>query len=112
MMGRVITLARSNLHDLFKGILELYLKSQYPSFNLLKVPNKQILKVNGAVITKKKQNMIDYILDYCDHNDSALMKLRRCLPSYKKNRVLLIKKMKRLGIHNWYLQEDIRSKSG
>jgi hypothetical protein len=112
MMGRVITMARTTLHDLFRGELELYLKSQYPSFNLLKVPNKSVIKLRGAVITKKKQNMIDYILDYCDHNDSALMKLRRCLPSYKNNRALLIKKMRRLGIHNWYLQEDIRGKSG
>ena len=52
MMGRVITLAQSNLHDLFRGELELYLKSQYPSFNLLKMPNKRIIKLRGAVIAK------------------------------------------------------------
>lgn len=107
-MGRVITLAQSNLHDLFKGELELYLKSQFPNFNLNNLPNKRVIKIKGTKIRENKPDVIEYIINYCKNNESKLMQLRKFLPSYKNNEKLLIRKMKRLGLSNWYLYEDIR----
>lgn len=107
-MGRVITLAQSNLHDLFKGELELYLKSQFPNFNLNNLPNKRVIKIKGTKIRENKPNVIEHIINYCKNNESKLMQLRKFLPSYKNNEKLLIRKMKRLGLSNWYLYEDIR----
>jgi len=106
----IIKMAQSNLHDLFQGELEMYLLSQYPGFSLRKLPNKRVIKLGGIRIPKKMPTVIDYILDCCDKNDNILMKLRRFLPSFKSNRELIIRKMRRKGLDNWYLYEDVKNK--
>lgn len=108
----IINLAQSHLHDLFKGELELYLMSQFPNFRLSIVPNKRIIKVKGVKIPKDTPNVIDRILEYCKKNDNAIMSLRKFLPSYKRNEDLIIRKMKRKGLDQWYLAEDIKKSNG
>lgn len=106
----IINLSQSCLHDLFKGELELYLMSQYPGFKLVNIPNKRIVKVKGIKIPKDTPNVINRILEYCKKNDNVLMSLRKFLPSYKRNEKLLIRKMKRKGLDQWFLAEDIKKK--
>jgi len=100
------------MHDLFKGELELYLMSQYPGFKLSNIPNKRIVKVGGIKIPKDTPNVIDRILEYCKKNDNALMSLRKLLPSYKRNEELIIRKMRRKGLNQWFLAEDIKKNNG
>lgn len=102
--GRVISMAQSTLHMLFKGELEMYLMSQYPGFKLLSLPDHPIVKLHGSSVPKNAQSAIDFILDHCDQKEGVLMRLRRVLPSYKQNRELIIKKMRRKGIHKWFLK--------
>ena len=109
-MTQVITLKTSKLHNLFKGELELYLQSQFPGFNLSKLPNKPIILIKGIKNKIDQPNIIDYILEECRKQDGFLMQMRKFLPSYKRNEQLIIKKMKRKGLHEWYLEEDIRKR--
>jgi len=102
--ARVISMAQSTLHKLFEGELEMYLMSQYPGFKLLSLPNHPVVKLHGSSVPKNAQSAIDVILDHCDQKEGILMRLRRILPSYKQNRELIIKKMRRKGLHMWFLK--------
>lgn len=108
----IINLAQSYMHDLFKGELELYLMSQYPGFKLSIIPNKRIVKIKGIKISKDTPNVIDRILEYCKKKDNTLTSLRKFLPSYKRNEELIIRKMKRKGLDQWFLAEDIKRNNG
>ena len=107
-MGHVITLAQKSLHDPFKGELELYLKSQYPGFNLNKLPNKRVVKLGGVIIPQGAPTVIDHIILYCKENAGPLSSLKKLLPSFRNNERLIRKKMKRLGLNRWFLYEDIK----
>ena len=107
-MAHVIKISVTTLHKLFKGELEIYLKSQFPSFNLRKLPNARVVRLKGIKDISEQPNVIEYILDECRKQDGALMQLRKYLPSYKRNGQLLIKKMNRLGLNEWYLEKIVR----
>ena len=107
-MPKVIYLSATTLHKLFKGELELYLKSQFPSFNLNKLPNERVIRLRGIPHITDQPNVIEYILSECRKQDGILLQLRKFLPSYKRNEQLLTKKMKRLGLNEWYLEKIIR----
>ena len=107
-MAHVITLAQKSLHDLFKGELELYLKSQWPGFSLKKLPNKKIVKLGGVKMPKDAPNIIDFVINYCKESENGLSLLRKVLPSYKNNEKLIRKKMIRKGLDRWFSCEDIK----
>ena len=102
--AKVISMAQSTLHKLFKGELEMYLMSQYPGFKLLSLPDSPVVKLHGSSVPKNAQSAIDAILDHCDKKEGMFMRLRCILPSYKQNRELIIKKMRRKGLHKWFLK--------
>ena len=107
-MGHVISLAQKSLHELIRGELEMYLKSQYPGFKLKKLPNERVVKLGGIMIPPDAPTVIDHILTHCKHRAGRLSNLRRLLPSFRNNERLIRKKMKRLGLDRWFLYEDIK----